>query len=337
MRYGFAHTCVVVTSILLVLSSCQPQVYSDLYTYEYLPIPKDSVTVRHAGDSIPDDALAIGKIIVATTAVATKSQYEKVLGLAVREAASNGGNLLVINNQSPTNNKLYEWATIARTESAIPAVTERADKKEKKNNPEPVPVKTAAQMLEIEPKSKEAVRKRQHPAAILKAGIGPMWTTSKIYAVYNRDYKQGIRGTGFGVSITSLPWGSFGFGIDCYGNHASFDNTDRMYGRNDECSFTQLYIGPSLTCSTPIYGPLLFGASFGLGLGVHSSEEQHEAGLGLRSTIGLEWMFTSKIGIGIEGVAQTFRFPKPDGYEPYNNEHYGYQHLGILLGIRIYP
>ena len=33
-------------------------------------------------------------------------------------------------------------------------------------------------------------------------GIGPMWTTSKLYIENDKDYESDVRGTGIGVSAT---------------------------------------------------------------------------------------------------------------------------------------
>lgn len=341
-------TGIVIIGTILLMAGCTPQVYSDLYTYEYDPIPKSTVKVLHAGDSIPEDALAIGRIIVADKSTTTRGQYEKVLGLAVGEAARSGGNLLVVNSLPTNGSKLQEWATIARGYSSklIPIMqsrdrskmpTEVSSLEIRSSDVKPTDtVGQAAQLLDIVPAEPRTNRqKAKQPVGSIKVGIGPIWTTSRLYIGSSSNYETNVRGTGFSASITTIRWACIGFGFDFYLSHTSLENY-RIYGRNKDLSFTQFYIGPSFVCGGRLFGKLRGEATFGLGLAVHTDKDQNEAGFGLRSSLGLEYMITPKIGIGIEGVSQRHLFQKPEGYKMPDDELYGYQQLGVLFGLRTY-
>jgi hypothetical protein len=339
----------IICSILL-LASCTPQVYSDLYSYEYEPVPKSSVKVLQIGDSIPEDALAIGKIIVGSKSITSQAQYDKVLELAVGEAARSGGNLLVIGNEPANGNKLQGWATIARGYSSklIPTTqpskntqaSEDSHQTAEAGNQQQTPdtVNHAALLLGLEPAGKAPVRKRmKQPVGSIKAGIGPMWTTSRLYIENSQDYETNVRGTGFGASVTTIRWGCAGLGMDFYVNHTTLDNTYRSGGRDKNYSFTQFYIGPDFVCGGRLFGRFRGEVTLGLGLAVHSEKSQQQVGLGLRSSLGLEYMITPKIGIGIETLSQRHLFEKPEGFKlAHDEDYYGYQQLGFLFGLRTY-
>lgn len=95
-------------------------------------------------------------------------------------------------------------------------------------------------------------------------------------------------------------------------------------------------MGPSFVCGGRLFGKLRGEATFGFGLAVHSNTSQKELGFGIHSSLGLEYMITSKIGIGIEGVCQKHLFQKPEGYKMPDDELYGYQQIGMLFGLRTY-
>ena len=197
----------------------------------------------------------------------------------------------------------------------------------------------AASFFELAPadnKKTRSSKKLKQPVGSVKAGIGPMWTTSKLYIENDKDYESDVRGTGIGVSATSIRWGCVGFGVDFYASHTSINHTFKSYGYDKKYSFTQLYIGPSFVCGGVLFSRLRGETSFGLGLAAYSEKGNADAGLGIRVSLGLEFMITQKIGIGIEGVSQKHIFKKPKGYNVSNDEQYGFLQQGLLFGLRTY-
>lgn len=342
-------TGVVIIVTVLLMAGCTPQVYSDLYTYEYAPIPQSTVKVLHVNDSIPEDALIIGRIIVPDKSTTTQSQYEKVLGLAVGEAARSGGNLLVVNSLPANGSKLQEWAKIARGYSSKLIPIMQPSNNSKKPTEVSIPetrsydvkptdtVSQVVKLLDIAPAEPSTKRtKFKQTIGSIKAGVGPIWTTSRLYIENDRDYETNVRGTGFSASVTTIRWGCTGIGMDFYLNHTTLERTVRRSGADKELSFTQFYIGPSFVCGGQLIDRLRGEVAFGLGLAVHSEKSQQAAGLGLRSSLGLEFMITPKFGIGIEGLSQRHLFKKPEGYNMPDDEQYGFQQLGVLFGLRTY-
>ena len=326
-----ARKLVVLCSLAAVITGCSPQVYSDLYTYEYDPLPRDSVAVVAAGDSTIGDALVIGKVIVSNTAVGTQQQYDRVLSRAIIEAARHGGNLLVVEQLEPANGRHGTWATIARSSKPVrtgtaPSFSSLADASSRRT--------AGAQNVETGKQGSGQPQPTQ-PSGSLKFSVGPMWNTSKIYYNDRGDFKRGISGVAFGASITNMSGRWYGYGFDFYGYHASTEG-GRRNGRQETFSFTQFYIGPALVVGGHVADRLRIDTSIGLGLGVHTGSGDSEAGVAFRSTVGMEYMVSRKIGIGLELVSQRLLLKKPEGFNLADDEFYGFQQLGFMPGLRVY-
>lgn len=318
-------------SMVAVLTGCSPQVYSDLYTYEYDPLPRDSVAVVAAGDSTIGNALVIGKVIVSNTVVGTQQQYDRVLSQAIGEAARYGGNLLVVEQLASTNGKQRTWATIARSSKPVrtgsaPSFSSLADASARHT--------ASSQNLKMGKQGSSQSRPSQ-PSSCLKFNVGPMWNTSKIYYSDNGDFKQGVSGAAFGASIANMGGGWYGYGFDFYGYHASAEGRKRS-GSYETFNFTQFYIGLALVIGGQLADRLRIDTSIGLGLGIHTNSGDSDAGVAFRSTVGLEYMVSRKIGIGLELVGQRLLLTKPEGFNLADDEFYGFQQLGFMPGLRVY-
>ena len=198
----------------------------------------------------------------------------------------------------------------------------------------------AAQMLGIIPET-EGTNQRQKsgPKGSLKFGVGPMWTTSKLYYDEGGDYVSNFCGTGFGISFTHLAGGWFGYGLDFYGSYTTLKQSKSSYYliRGWEYTFTQLYFGPSFVCGGNISNRLRIESSAGLGLAIHNGDgDNTKAGIGFRFSLGLELMISEKVGIGIEGLSHRHTFSKPNDFKTDDDEFYGFQQVGFLIGLRIY-
>ena len=318
-------------SMVAVLTGCSSQVYSDLYTYEYDPLPRDSVAVVAAGDSTIDNALVIGKVIVSHTAVGTQQQYDRVLFRAIDEAARYGGNLLVVEQLAPANGKQGTWATIARSSKPVRTVTapsfsslaETSDRH------------TASTQNLKTGKQGSSQSHTSQPSGCLKFNVGPMWNTSKIYYSDNGDFKRGVSGVAFDASIANMGGGWYGYGFDFYGYHATMEGR-KTGGRQETFDFTQFYIGLALVIGGQLADRLRINTSIGLGLGIHTNSGDSEAGVAFRSTVGLEYMVSHKIGIGLDLVSQRLLLTKPEGFNLADDEFYGFQQLGFMPGLRVY-
>jgi len=175
---------------------------------------------------------------------------------------------------------------------------------------------------------------RWQPQGGLKLEAGPMWTTSKVYTDYQGHFQTDIRGTGLSLSLSHLGNRVYGWSGDFYVNHTSVSL--QSHRADDKTSYTIFYIGPSFVVGGCLVKRLRGEASAGVGLSLYNDDGQTETGFGFRYTLGLEYMLSRNIGIGIEGLGQTMFFKKPDNFKQPDGESYGFRHYGFMLGLRLY-
>jgi hypothetical protein len=87
---------ILFVSLLLVFSSCDPRVTTQLYK-RYPPLnPQDNVIILGLSDLIPDDAEILGELKIGDTGFSVDCNYEIVIMLAKTEARKVGGNAIKI-------------------------------------------------------------------------------------------------------------------------------------------------------------------------------------------------------------------------------------------------
>ena len=98
------------------LMGCSPQVTSELVTEGLSPQPTNKVMIVDKGEST-GDMQTIGQVTVDGKAESVKSEYGKMLGMAVRETAQKGGNVLVMDYSEMDKNRLK--GTMAYTDGEV--------------------------------------------------------------------------------------------------------------------------------------------------------------------------------------------------------------------------
>jgi hypothetical protein len=48
-------------------------------------------------------------------------------------------------------------------------------------------------------------------------------------------------------------------------------------------------------------------------------------------------MLSKNVGIGIEGMSHRLMYSKPNNFNIDDDEFYGFQQIGFLVGLRYYP
>ena len=79
----------------LLLAACSPRVITEV-TKNYPARSVDEVRVYDVGDTVPNSAVAIGKVAVLDRGFTTNCGYDRMLGLAKERTAENGGNGLLL-------------------------------------------------------------------------------------------------------------------------------------------------------------------------------------------------------------------------------------------------
>ena len=331
------------------LVGCSPQVTSELVTEGLSPQPTNKVMIVGEGEST-GDMQTIGQVTVDGKTESVKSQYGKMLGLAVRETAQKGGNMLVVDNSAIDKNLLK--GTMGHTDSkVIDSLTlsvKRIDELKAHLWGKPATVNTAAtktgktetdvpEAATAEVESTGWQQEEESQGIIFKLGFGPMWTTSKLYLSKDaKNYVSDQRGYAINLSIAYTGNKIYGFGADFYGSRTEIEIPDNFMYIGNKPDYIMMYLGPSALIGGNITPWLRLDASLGLGLAYCHDDGQNEIGFGSRMTVGMEIMVTKTLGIGIDGVRQRCVFSKPDGFKQPDNESYGFEHLGAMLTIRLH-
>ena len=332
------------------LVGCSPQVTSEMLSNGYDPVPTNKVMIVDEREST-GDMQTIGQVKVDGKTESVKSQYGKMLGLAVRETAQKGGNVLVMDYSEMDKNRLK--GTMGHTDGevndSLTLSVRRIDElKAKLWGPtkttaiKAANAEAATDTTAVITNSQAEVdgwqQEEEEPQGIMfKIGAGPMWTTSKLYLTTDaKNYVTDQRGYGLNLSIAYTGKNIYGFGADFYGVRTEIDipNNIRYYGNKPD--YLMMYLGPSALIGGNITPWLRLDASLGLGLAYYHDDGQNEIGFGSRMTVGMEIMVTKTLGIGIDGVRQRCVFSKPDGFKQPDNESYGFENLGAMLTARFH-
>jgi len=337
--------------IVGLLMGCSPQVTSEMVSSGHDPIATNKVMIVDAKDGM-EQAQTIGQVTVDGKAESVKSEYGKMLGMAVRETAQKGGNVLVMDYSEMDKNRLK--GTMAYTDGevndSLTLSVRRIDElKAKLLGPTKTVAKKATANAEAAIDTATAITNNQveadgwqqeeeEPQGIMfKIGAGPMWTTSKLYLTTDAEnYVTDQRGYGLNLSIAYTGKNIYGFGADFYGVRTEIDipNNIRYYGNKPD--YLMMYLGPSALIGGNITPWLRLDALLGMGVAYYHDDGQNKFGYGSRLTFGLEFMVTKTIGIGIDGIRQRSIFSKPDGFKLPDNEIYGFENLGFMLTARFH-
>ncbi|UKK50584.1 porin family protein [Prevotella sp. E13-17] len=95
---------VIVAASLMV--GCAPKITTEMTTQALAPKATNQIMILGAKDTIPDEARAIGQIKINSRHSSLRKNYTKILNLAVKETAQQGGNILVVDHSDMEKNTL---------------------------------------------------------------------------------------------------------------------------------------------------------------------------------------------------------------------------------------
>lgn len=353
-----------------MLVGCSPRVTSEMMTHEFEPLPTNKVMIYGATDRVPETVRAIGQMTVDGRSTSVKSQYARMLSLAVTETARNGGNVLVVDHSEIKDNRLK--GTIAYTDGevdeSLTLSTSRVQQLQSMNSgrstavrqmdadrqQEIVQQQETARQQELDRALRIYTRQdslqwagtdgldtdkdKESKGGMFKVSAGPMWTTSKMYLTTDASqYLTNQRGYGIALSLTNTGGKLYGFGGDFYASRTSLDIPETFFVR--DYHYTFMYLGPCALIGGNITSWLRLDASLGLGLAYYQEDgemAETEFGLGFRWTIGMEFMVTKKTGVGVDLVRQIGRFKRPEGFQQPKGEAYGIENLGVMATVRFH-
>ena len=157
------------------------------------------------------------------------------------------------------------------------------------------------------------------------------WITSDVYTP--EGTKDWLHGTGFELAYRGLY--SSGLGI---GFHFDHSETGYPVGKSKTDYLKLNYFGASLFYGGLVGRQCIATIETGLGYAYYNDGYSNDGGLGLRECVGVEYMLSSLIGVGI-GVDYTLMmFGEQKEFISYkkNYEVTGFKRLSLHAGLRIY-
>lgn len=324
-KIAFVPLCLAV--FLLTGCSSVPKVAAEL-TEHYPSRSADSVMVYKIGDTIPAAARPIGKVKVTDGGFtpAYRCLYGNVLALAVKKTAESGGNALRIDEHrtpnvwSSTCHRI--WGTMYIVPDSLvtgdtPSILQEIEQNED------------AELAAMARQQIAAVDKMANtPHNIIKVSAGPSWINSKI-DMGHRVYSSKV-GFEYALQYQHI-FRIIGFGVDFLHYSTSFDEGSDL---------NLLYVGPSMAFKYSLGKKWLLDASVGVGYSQYKEKAQGfsytEGKLGVMGEVGIEYMLSKHVGLGIQANALSMRMKKPEGYHMEDNEFYGIQRINLMGGVRFY-
>lgn len=303
----------------IILAGCSPQVTTSIFeTYPALPI--DSVEVFEEGDPVPISAQVIGKVAVRDRGTTTKCNYDYVLQLAKERTAANGGNGLYLTEHRQPNVR----STCHQVWGNMLYLTDH----EVADVPTMVPQETFG--------TEVFYREPHHiPSDVIMVSVGPSLITSKVISPRGYESKKG--GVDFLLEFEHVNGKGVGFGLNVKYNKTSFD---------DYSNLQLYYMGPSFVYNYVTSMNWRWDLAVGIGYALYKDSPgkgknlfygmQTQSGIGFMSKIGVDYLLSDRLGIGVEANSVSHNFSKPEGFQLEKNEHYGFSTLSLTAGLRFY-
>lgn len=317
-----------------MLVACTPTISTEILQ-RYTPLPLDSVKVYDDPSLVPSSATAIGKVNITGLDMpgADTKEAMKRVGLKMSDikkdanpkvmmakvmAANAGGNGLLMSNGSEVGYlKSYYFGTILRSEDNVvnnnvtsPAVKAHEYNKEKLS---------------------ELVKKHSLPSNVLKVNVGPAWLTSKMY-VTSSNYYSNLSALNVELQYSHLWKSGWGCGFTAFQSHFDIGDSD-SYDRRGSANI--FYVGPTLTYAYRTDKGWLWTMNYGLGYTSFDADDVY-SGFGMTFNVGVDYMLTKHLGVGIELNEYAGFFKEPEGWQNEHDESYGISQFGLLAGLRWY-
>ena len=309
----------------VLLAGCSPRVVSEMFSDDYAPVSPDSVKVFPLGEKVPPHSLAIGKVKVVDNGFSSKGDYPQVLRLAVEETAKHGGNGLVIEEHRMPDmvSTIHRvWGTMLRMDQTVSDSVAGASFDLALRSDEPY-----QEYQEAKQRAEEL--QKNLPRRVVKVNFGPSWLTSKYETeryVYNSRF-----GTGYDVEVDFLWKSGFGVGL-LYGHtRTAFKEDIKMYTD---------FVAPGLVFAYMIGEKWRMDGGIMIGYSSYSETwkgyKMSESHAGLLMQVGMEYMLSPNVGLGLQTNVFSMRLDKPEGLKLEKNEFYGIRRLGLEAGLRFY-
>lgn len=304
-------------SVLLLLASCSPKVVTNLIKTYPNPVPADSVRVFELGETVPNTAEAIGRVSVIDPGTATKCRYDEVVHLAQEAVGKAGGNGFAITwHEDPS-----FWRSSCHQISGLMLYLKDNVVDTLRANP----VQYAIDMNFVVARDKKQPERRgPAPANTFEVSLGYGWISSKIYDANNVSLgsKSGLE---WKLGYEHIWTSGWGVGMQYSGFKAELPGGDMVLS----------YLAPEVTLRTK-FNKWILKCGVGMGLFLYNEPYYSTAGFGTHIIVGVEYMLSSHVGLGVSASSIASNLPKRDGVELKKDEKSGINRVNVLGGLRFY-
>lgn len=308
---------VALAATALLCSCGSPKVMTNVLKVYPQPLTADSVMVFLPGELIPNSADPLGNVAVVDAGNSSKCNYDQVLQLAKEETAKIGGNGLAISEHL----KPSVWGSSCH--QIMGTMLYLKDLNVYLDDPNPVMEAMAAnaQNMEVERK------KRQAPESTFSASIGYGIITSKYYL--DNELIKNKGGLDWRLEYERIYKNGLGFSILYSGFKADFPENFTL----NLSYFAGSFIGKYRFANDWI-------VKYGVGMGYFYSSNngygiKGTGGFGLHTDLGLEYMVSRNVGIGVSMSAISASLSNGD-IKLADDERYGIGRINFMTGVRFY-
>ncbi len=300
-----------------LLTACSPQVITEV-TMSYPARNADEVRVYNVGDTVPNSAIAIGKVAVLDRGFTSNCGYDRMLGVAKKRSAENGANgLLLTEHLDPS----FWGSSCHQLRGTMFLMTDTIIDKTKPNSI------MAAVKREAEAKA-QAAKDRALPQNSIRLSYGPSWITSHMETPKGTNHPFGWEAN---LEYEHVWRTGIGFGINTSLYRTSF--TEKDNGINGD--MTLFYVGPSIVFANKFDKHWRASGAIGVGYAYIDDVLSHQSCVGYFAKLGIEYLLNAHWGIGLDlNVSQNFK--KSEGIKLRDNNRLGIERLGLLFGARYY-
>ena len=311
---------IMFAGILMVLSltGCAPRVLTEV-TMNYPARSVEEVKVYDVGDTVPNSAVAIGKVMVADGGFTRDCGYDRMLGLAKERTAENGGNGLLLSvHLEPS-----AWGSSCHQLKGVMFLM--SDTIVDMTKPNAVMEGAKRDSVELA----QLIKDRTIPSNYFRLNVGYGQITSDVETFKGVKHPAGLEVT---LDYEHLWRSGLGIGVNTAMFHTSYSMADDGVDGN----LSLYYIGPCFATAAKFHKHWGIGANIGLGYAYVDDVFIQQSGFGSMGKLRLEYMLDDKWGFGMDMSFLRCTFKKPEGVELKNNEKWGFSRIGYLLGVRYY-
>ena len=194
-----------------------------------------------------------------------------------------------------------------------------------------VSTSVASGLDEDETTSEEWSGKKPLPANLFRISGGVGCIVSDVNTPTNSD--NWSLGYNMAAGFTHYWKIGIGAGATIDYNYTSLD---------DYTSVKLFYLAPTISYSKRTSKNWIWDVAFGMGLAhytnAYKNEEESQAGFGLHTHAGIEYMLSDHVGIGVEGNYNLMIFSQDDNYNAHAKRYdlNGFKCLRLMAGLRFY-